>query len=76
MSAHNHETPVSSGRLLTPAEASKHVGLSPQTLANLRNTGRGPAYFKLSRFVRYDENDLNQWMRSRRCTSTSQEAGA
>lgn len=62
-----------SGRLLTPAEAAVHVGLSIQTLANFRTIGGGPVYFKLSRFVRYDEADLNDWMRRRRFTSTSQE---
>ncbi|WP_155986381.1 helix-turn-helix domain-containing protein [Novosphingobium resinovorum] len=61
------------GKLLTPSEASEHTGLGIQTLANMRNTGRGPAFFKISRFVRYDENDLDEWMRSRRFTSTSQE---
>jgi predicted DNA-binding transcriptional regulator AlpA len=66
-------TPGGSGRLLTPAEAAAHVGLSIQTLANFRTVGGGPVYFKLSRFVRYDEADLNDWMRRRRFTSTSQE---
>lgn len=64
------------GKLLTPLEAAAFTGLSDQSLANMRSTGRGPAYFKVGRYVRYDEHDLSAWMRSRRYTSTSQEAAA
>lgn len=60
------------GRLLTPSEAAAFTGLSGQSLANMRSSGRGPAYFKVGRYVRYDEHDLAAWMRSRRYTSTSQ----
>lgn len=69
-------TMTDAGQLLTPKQAAEVTGLSTQTLANMRSTGRGPAYYKLSNFVRYDENDLIAWMRSRRYTSTSQEAAA
>jgi len=61
------------GRLLTPQEAATFTGLKDQTLANMRHTGRGPVYFKVGRYVRYDERDLAAWMRRRRFTSTSQE---
>ncbi len=59
--------------LLAPKDAAAFTGLSPDTLANMRSTGRGPAYFKVGRYVRYDASDLTSWMRSRRYTSTSQE---
>jgi len=45
------------GRLLTPSQAAEFTGLSNQTLANMRSTGRGPAYFKVGKYVRYDETD-------------------
>lgn len=61
------------GQLLTPAEAALRTGISKKTLANYRSRGGGPAYFKVGPFIRYDEGDLNAWMRSRRYTSTSQE---
>ena len=62
--------------LLAPQQAAAVTGLSADTLANMRSTGRGPAYFKVGRYVRYDAGDLAAWMRSRRYTSTSQEAVA
>lgn len=64
-----------SGRLLTPKEASAASGLSVKTLANVRCTGGGPPYYRIGggKFVRYDENELAAWVRSRRYTSTSQE---
>jgi excisionase family DNA binding protein len=64
------------GKLLSTTEAAAYTGLSDQTLANYRSSGRGPAYFKVGRYARYDEHDLRAWMRSRRFTSTSQESVA
>jgi len=64
------------GRLLTPKQVSEISGLSVKTLANLRCLGGGAPYFRIGggKFVRYDENELATWMRSRRFTSTSQES--
>lgn len=64
------------GELLTPAQASRVTGIAEGTLANYRTTGRGPAFHKIARYVRYDSTDLDQWMRSRRYTSTSQASAA
>lgn len=68
-----HEQP---GRLLTAREASELTGLSEHTLANMRCSGRSIPYFKVGRYVRYDEHEVRSWMRSRRYTSTSQEVAA
>lgn len=61
-----------SDRLLSPAEASSYVGLKVKTLGNLRCSGGGPPYVKLSRSrVGYLLSDLNGWLRARRvCSST------
>jgi len=49
-----------------------YVGLSEHTLEKLRCIGGGPPYYKLGRKrVVYDPADLDDWMRSKRCTSTS-----
>lgn len=64
------------GELLTPAQAARRTGLKEATLANMRCRGDGPAFLKISKFVRYDSCDLDQWMRSRRYTSTSQASAA
>lgn len=60
-------------KLLTATEAAAYVDLSVQCLANYRCSGVGPAYYKIGHYCRYDEGDLDAWMRSRRYTSTSQE---
>ena len=43
-----------SDELLTPQEAAAILELAPQTLANMRSTGRGPSYVKFGkRTIRY-----------------------
>jgi predicted site-specific integrase-resolvase len=39
-------------------EAARTIGLSVQTLRNWRHLGKGPAYVKLGRSVRYRIDDL------------------
>lgn len=56
--------------LVTP-EAARVVGLSPRTLEKYRTAGRGPAYLKLGRIVRYELRELEAWMDARRVSSTS-----
>lgn len=70
--------PQRSGRLLTPEQAAEATGLSAKTLANLRCRGGGAPFYRVGggRFIRYDEHELSAWVRSRRCTSTSQESAA
>jgi hypothetical protein len=53
-------------RYLNDVEAAKIADLSPQTLRNWRLQGRGPAYVKLGRAVRYSLNDLISWLEGRR----------
>jgi excisionase family DNA binding protein len=59
-------------RTLTVREAAAHLGLSISTLNKLRCTGFGPVYFKLGRAVRYDFQDLDQWLAAHRIGSTSE----
>ena len=60
-----------SNPLLTPAEASEQLGLTPGALAQLRYTGGGPRFIKLTaRAVRYRQSDLDIWIaaKARTCT--------
>jgi predicted DNA-binding transcriptional regulator AlpA len=59
-------------RTLTVREAAAHLRLSISTLNKLRCTGCGPVYFKLGRAVRYDPQDLDQWLGAHRISSTSE----
>ncbi|MFF9687296.1 helix-turn-helix domain-containing protein [Streptomyces sp. NPDC014623] len=54
---------------LTPAQAGQLMGVSPQTLANWRWQGIGPAYIKLTPGrggrIRYNRAAVEAWMCSR-----------
>jgi hypothetical protein len=57
--------------LLTPGEVQAAYGIAPQTLANHRWRGTGPAYVKISpsKFggVRYRRNAIESWIEA--CTA-------
>ncbi|MFJ8191107.1 helix-turn-helix domain-containing protein [Streptomyces sp. NPDC096094] len=54
---------------LTPAEAGELMGVSPQTLANWRWLGIGPAYIKLTPGrggrIRYTRAAVEAWLNER-----------
>ncbi len=52
--------------------AAAMCGLSVSTLNKLRIKGNGPPYSKLGRAVVYDPVDIDEWVKSRRRTSTSE----
>lgn len=58
-------------RLLHPKEAANLLALSVRTLERYRCAGDGPKFLKLSRSVRYCEEDLIEWLEQRRTQSTS-----
>lgn len=60
-----------SNPLLTPAEASAQLGLTPGSLAQLRYTGGGPCFIKLTaKAVRYRQSDLDEWISTKARSST------
>jgi excisionase family DNA binding protein len=48
--------------LLTPAELGDYLGVPLGTLANWRYQGRGPAYVRFGRHVRYRATDIAAWV--------------
>ena len=57
--------------LLTPAEAGEQLGLTPAALAQLRYTGGGPCFIKLTaKAVRYRQSDLDSWIAAKAHSST------
>lgn len=48
--------------LLTPADLGEHLRLSEKTLANWRCQGRGPAFLRVSRDIRYRPEDVLAWL--------------
>jgi predicted DNA-binding transcriptional regulator AlpA len=55
-------------------DAARFVGLSKSTLDKLRVSGGGPTYLQLGRRILYDLADLEAWLASKRCSSTSDKA--
>lgn len=51
---------------LTETEAAARLGLKVATLRAWRNQGRGPAYVRLGRAIRYLSNDLDEFIQSNR----------
>jgi len=55
-------------RYLTSKQAAEYLGFSENTLSNARNTGllsghKAPRFYRMGeRTVRYDINDLDDWM--------------
>jgi predicted DNA-binding transcriptional regulator AlpA len=59
-----------SNKLRTEA-AARYLGLARSTLAKMRVRGDGPPFSKAGlRVVVYDMQDLNDWLRNTRRTST------
>jgi predicted DNA-binding transcriptional regulator AlpA len=51
---------------LTETEAATRLGLKVATLRAWRNQGRGPAYVRLGRAIRYLSTDLDDFLQSNR----------
>ncbi len=51
-------------RLLTPDEVGAYLGIPVGTLANWRYLGRGPAFLRVGRYVRYRQSGLVAWTAS------------
>ena len=63
-------------RVLRTPQAADYCGFSPRTLEKLRLTGDGPPFVRLgARAIGYLVDDVDAWLTSRRCTSTSEDTG-
>jgi hypothetical protein len=48
----------------------RYIGYAPKSLANMRSSGTGPPFIKRGRIFYY-KNDVDEWLRARRVTSTA-----
>ena len=48
---------------LSTDQAAFYLGLSPRKLQQMRKDGKGPAFRRHSRYVRYHIDDLDNWSR-------------
>jgi excisionase family DNA binding protein len=56
---------------LNTVEAAAWLRLTKNTLEKMRVEGRGPAYRKHGRYVRYHIEELVEWSKANKRTSTS-----
>ena len=59
-------------RLLNNAQTAAHIGVRPNTLEIWRIQGKGPAYRKVGRLVRYVEAEVLSWLDDQMRQNTSQ----
>lgn len=48
-------------KLWYPVQLAKHLGVTTGTLANWRSKGRGPAFVRAGRSIRYRPSDVRAW---------------
>lgn len=63
---------ISAGGLLNTRQAAELLNLGVVTLEKYRIAGRGPAFLKIGKSVRYAVEDINAWLAEHRCTSTAE----
>lgn len=63
--------------LLTPAVAAQRLGLSVAELLELIEAGKGPAYIKIRRNIRFIASDVDEWAEAltRACDACQAEPG-
>ncbi len=60
--------------LMTPLHVSRYLGVPPGSLANWRYLGRGPAFLRVGRHVRYRTADVTARVEAR-LTDRAQRSG-
>lgn len=53
-------------KMLTTVELAELLQLPPQTLKEWRTTGRGPAFYRIGKHVRYRQADVAAFLAGRR----------
>jgi hypothetical protein len=76
MLAHRADYVTSTPRYLTTEEAAAYMGVSPSWLNRAKLRNEGPVWISLGNAsgspVRYDVQDLDNWMRSRRFATNAE----
>lgn len=60
-------------KLLTPPQVAERLAVTVDTLRVWRWAGRGPRYVKVQRAVRYNEADIERYIRENTRTTTEVE---
>lgn len=60
--------------VLSERQLAKRLGVGQRTLQRWRTEGNGPVYLRLGKRIAYLERDVESWLTTRRCRSTSDQA--
>jgi hypothetical protein len=63
------EAPITARPPLTERDAAGYLNCSPALMRLMRQQGRGPAYLRLGRLIRYEIPDLDHWRQRHRVTT-------
>lgn len=55
-------TPPTPAATIVERDAGRYIGLTPAFLRKARREGRGPAYLRIGRTIRYRIVDLDDWL--------------
>lgn len=58
--------------LLNQREAARYLGVSERFLEKGRVSGRAPRFVRVGRSIRYDLDDLRNWVDSRKASNTGE----
>lgn len=61
-------------KLITPVELAEYLHTTVPNLAQLRYLGKGPAFIKAGRSIRYRESDVQAWLDENTRTQTGSAA--
>ena len=59
-----------SSRRMRPREAADYLQLPVASLAKMRMRGDGPSFYKVSRLIIYEKDDIDVWLEARKRRST------
>ncbi|MFN0263968.1 helix-turn-helix transcriptional regulator [Tepidamorphus sp. 3E244] len=66
-----HSPTSNSDTYLKEGQVAELLGLPVRTLQSWRLRGGGPEFYKIGRSVRYKRADLEEWLASRKASSTA-----
>ena len=58
----DQDAPSTPAGSVNERDAAKYVGLTASYMRNARAEGRGPAYIRIGRTIRYRPPDLDAWL--------------
>lgn len=62
-------TATTSKEYLSTADVAEYLSVPANTVRYWRTAGKGPAYFRVGKFVRYQRSELERWVTTQQSKS-------